>query len=155
VAWPALMAHASRPGVGFAGDGSGAVIFPSFMPAPDGLMTFAKALELVATAGRPLFEVVDRLPPRFVVHRLVPTPWRSKGAVMRWLASWARAEKPDARIVLVDGVKVIEGDRWALVIPHPDEPSCRIWVEGPSLTDAEEAASAYAKLVETAAADDE
>jgi mannose-1-phosphate guanylyltransferase/phosphomannomutase len=118
-------------------------------------MTFAKALELVATAGRPLFEVVDELPPRFVVHREVATPWRSKGAVMRWLASWARAERPDAHIVLVDGVKVIEGDRWALVIPHPDEPSSRIWVEGPSLTDAEEEASAYAKLVETAVAADE
>jgi mannose-1-phosphate guanylyltransferase / phosphomannomutase len=155
IAWPALMAHASRPGIGFAGDGGGAVIFPSFMPAPDGLMTFAKALELVATAGRPLFEVVDELPPRFVVTREVPTPWRSKGAVMRWLASWARTEKPQARVVLVDGVKVIEGDRWALVIPHPDEPSCRIWVEGRSFEDAEAVSSVYASLVEKAVGEDE
>jgi mannose-1-phosphate guanylyltransferase / phosphomannomutase len=152
---PALMAHASRPGIGFAGDGGGAVIFPSFMPAPDGLMTFAKALELVATAGRPLFEVVDELPPRFVVGRDVPTPWRSKGAVMRWLASWARTEKPHARVVLVDGVKMIEGDRWALVIPHPDEPSCRIWVEGRSFEDAEAMSSFYAGVVEKAVGEDE
>jgi mannose-1-phosphate guanylyltransferase/phosphomannomutase len=52
------------------------------------------------------------------------------------------------RLVLLDGVKVVENDRWALVIPAPDEPLSRIWAEGPSLADAEALADRYARIVE-------
>ena len=50
--------------------------------------------------------------------------------------------------MLLDGVKMVENDRWALVIPAPDEPLCRIWAEGPTLVEAEELADRYARIVE-------
>ena len=35
-------------------------------------------------------------------------------------------------LVLVDGVKVIEDDGWALVVPDPEEPLTHVWAEAPS-----------------------
>jgi mannose-1-phosphate guanylyltransferase/phosphomannomutase len=150
-AWSALMSRASRPEVGFAGNSDGALIFPQFMPAPDALMTFCKTLELVATAGCSLGELVDKLPPVHIARREVRTPWQLKGAVMRRIASLA----VPGRLMLLDGVKVIQDDRWVLVIPHPDEPLCRVWSEAPTLAEAEEAsermAARIAAIVEDAA----
>ncbi|HWC14012.1 MAG TPA: sugar phosphate nucleotidyltransferase [Actinomycetota bacterium] len=141
---PSLMARAQRPDVSFAGNAEGVLIFPRFMPAPDGLMTFCKALELVAAADRPLSDIVDGLPPVHLVTRDVRTPWDLKGAVMRHVASVAGAGK----LVLLDGVKIVENDRWSLVIPAPDEPRCRIWAEAPSVPEAEELAEQVAMIVE-------
>jgi mannose-1-phosphate guanylyltransferase/phosphomannomutase len=142
-----LMSHASMPAVDFAGSPEGLVIFPSFIPAPDGLMTFGKALELIAVAGRPLSEVIDALPETHVVRRDVPTPWDLRGAVMRHVAS---VEVPGS-LVLLDGVKVVEATAWALVIPVPDEPVCRVWAEGPTRAESEAVADRYAAIVEEAA----
>lgn len=153
VAWTptaitSLMAHAADPGTGFAGNAEGVLIFPSFMPAPDGLMTFCKALELIAVSRRRLSEVIDDLPETHVVVRDVPTPWERKGAVMRHVGAAAAA----GAVVLLDGVKAIEGDRWALVIPYADEPLCRVWAEGPTAAEARAMADRYATLAAEAAA---
>ena len=141
---PSLMARAQRSDVTFAGNSDGVLIFPEFMPAPDGLMTFCKALELLATSTKPLARIVDELPPVNLVTRDVRTPWDLKGAVMRQVASTAAPGK----LVLLDGVKVVENDRWALVIPAPDEPLCRIWAEAPTMAEAEALADRYAGVVE-------
>jgi len=148
---PALMARAHRPDVGFAGNAEGALIFPALMPAPDAIMTFCKGLEMLATAGRPLSEIVDDLPEVHVVRRDVPTPWDRKGAVMRHVASVAAPGK----LVLLDGVKVVENDRWALIVPLPDEPACRVWAEAPTIADAETLVDRWADVVgDVAAASD-
>ncbi|MFN2586558.1 MAG: sugar phosphate nucleotidyltransferase [Actinomycetota bacterium] len=141
-----LMAHAAQPGVVFVGDCNGALMWPALMPAPDGLMAFCKVLELMATSARPLAEVVDGLPDTTVVTVDVDTPWDLKGAVMRHVASQA-SRRAGARLVLLDGVKVIEDDGWALVIPYPDEPLCRVWAEAPTRAEAEALAGRYAALV--------
>jgi mannose-1-phosphate guanylyltransferase/phosphomannomutase len=149
VALPALMSRASRPSVGFAGNEVGELIFPRFLQAPDGLMTFAKTLELLGHQRRPLSDIIDSLPTPHIATRDVRTPWQHKGAVMRHIASSAGvgAERK-TNLVLIDGVKVVESPtRWALVIPYPDEPMCRVWAEGDSASDAEEIADRYAAAV--------
>ncbi len=140
---PALMARAAAPDVGFAGNDEGLLLFPAHMPAPDALMTFGKALEVVAQAKRPLSALLDELPSTHVARRDVRAPWERKGTVMREIASSAAP----GRLLLLDGVKVIEDDRWALVIPYPDEPLCRIWAEAPSVSEAEALADHYARRV--------
>jgi mannose-1-phosphate guanylyltransferase / phosphomannomutase len=139
----ALMGRAAHHDIGFAGDASGALLFSEFMPAPDALMTFCKTLELLAVSGRPLSEVAASLPHAHIAVRDVQTPWDLKGAVMRHVASSA----PPERLMLLDGVKVQEEDGWALVIPYPDEPLCRIWAEGSSEAAAEALADRYVALV--------
>ncbi|MFN2525975.1 MAG: sugar phosphate nucleotidyltransferase [Actinomycetota bacterium] len=140
---PALMARAARPEVGFAGNEAGELIFPEFMPAPDALMTFGKTLELLARSQKPLSEIVDSLPEPSVVRVDVSTPWQAKGAVMRRVASAAIPGK----LMLLDGIKVIQDDRWALVIPSADEALCHVWAEAPSVDEAYALADTYAALV--------
>ncbi|MFN2594159.1 MAG: sugar phosphate nucleotidyltransferase [Actinomycetota bacterium] len=143
---PALMARAGHSGIGFAGNSEGTLIWPAFMAAPDGLMTLGKVLELAAREGT-LSDVLDSLPEVHVAIRDVRTPWSSKGAVMRYVATTA----PPGQLTLLDGVKVMEAPgRWALVIPYSDEPLCRVWAEGSSDDDAAELADRYARLVEDA-----
>ena len=141
----ALMDRAGGRGVDFAGNAEGAFMFPAFMPAPDALMTMCKALEVLAVTKQPLSELVDELPDVHVAVRDVQTPWAQKGAVMRHLSSRARGQ-----VQLLDGVKVIEEDRWALVIPLPDDPACRVWAEAPSDAEAAALADRYAALVQEA-----
>jgi mannose-1-phosphate guanylyltransferase/phosphomannomutase len=47
--------------------------------------------------------------------------------------------------VLVDGVKILHDDGWALIIPDPDEPLTHIWAEGPSEGGARALAQEYAR----------
>jgi mannose-1-phosphate guanylyltransferase/phosphomannomutase len=148
---PALMARARRSEVGFAGSPEGALIFPEFLAAPDGLMTFGKTLELIATRRKPLAELVDALPEVHIAKARVRTPWALKGAVMRSVAS----SGVPGRLLLLDGVKVIQEDRWALVIPHPDEPLSLIWAEAPSAEESEALVRRFAALVEEVVAEAE
>jgi mannose-1-phosphate guanylyltransferase/phosphomannomutase len=152
IAPSSLMAWASRSGVGFAGDADGTLIFPGFMPAPDALMTFGKALELVAVRKEPLSSITNELPEVHIARREVRTPWERKGAVMRHVASAAAATGgARSEIVLLDGVKVVTDDGWTLVVPYPDEPMCGIWAEASDPATAEELADAMARVVAEAA----
>lgn len=148
---PALMARARRAEVGFAGSPDGALIFPDFLAAPDALMTFCKALELIATRGKPLSTLVDALPEVHVAKARVRTPWALKGAVMRSVAS----SGIPGRLLLLDGVKMIQDDRWALVIPHPEEPLSLVWAEASTKEESEELAARFTQLVEQVVADGE
>jgi mannose-1-phosphate guanylyltransferase/phosphomannomutase len=62
---------------------------------------------------------------------------------MRHVASSASSD----RLVLLDGVRVAEEEGWALVIPHTDEPLCRIWAEGRSEEALREILNRYEALV--------
>jgi len=139
----ALMDAATEPGVGFAGNQSGNFILPGFMPGFDAAATFVKVLDLLAKSGRRLSEVVEGLPRTNVVHEQVVTPWEQKGAVMRTLMEQSK----DREVVLVDGVKVVHDDGWALALPDPEEPVTHIWAEGTSGDGARRLAQEYARRI--------
>jgi mannose-1-phosphate guanylyltransferase/phosphomannomutase len=154
LALPALMERAADPAIDFAGTADGAFIWPDFMPAPDGLMTFAKALELVAHEERPLADVIADQPTIHVARRDVRTPWELKGTVMRRLAAEYGMPEHKVKLVLLDGVKIETDRSWILVVPFPDEPVCRIWAEAEDPAASEELVERYAALVEQVAAPD-
>ncbi|MEA3019278.1 MAG: mannose-phosphate guanylyltransferase / phosphomannomutase [Actinomycetota bacterium] len=131
VATSALMAAALEDDVRLAVSIDGGVIVPSFLPAFDAMATFAKLLELLARNGVRLSKIVAALPRTFVVHETVPTPWEQKGAVMRTLM-----EQADGELILIDGVKELYDDGWALVLPDPEEPVTHVWAEAGSDGDA-------------------
>jgi mannose-1-phosphate guanylyltransferase/phosphomannomutase len=140
---PALMAAAREPRVGFAGSQNGRFILPGFLPGFDAAATFVKVLDLLAHHGRRLSEVVTTLPRAHVVHETVVTPWDQKGAVMRTLMEQSK----DRDVELVDGVKVMHDDGWALALPDPEEPYTHIWAEGPSDGEANRLAQEYVRRI--------
>ncbi|HEX4081789.1 MAG TPA: sugar phosphate nucleotidyltransferase, partial [Acidimicrobiales bacterium] len=123
-----LMEVAASGDVAFAASQSGGFLWPDFLPAYDATATLVELVSMLGATGQSLSKLVRSLPPVHIAHETVMTPWEQKGMVMRTLV-----EQLDGRdLVLIDGVKVIEEDGWALVLPDPDEPLTHVWAEGPS-----------------------
>jgi len=140
----ALMEAAQKPDVIMAGDGTGNFIFPSFLPASDGMMAAAKLLEFLATHKVKLSQVVDNLPTFYIVQGKVDCPWEAKGVVMRRL----NEEYKDYRAEMIDGIKVTLSDyQWVLVLPDPDAPLFHIYAESNSANDAKELVEKYSRIV--------
>lgn len=139
----ALMEAADDPKVGFAANTEGGIILPGFMPAFDGAAGLLKMLDLLATRGASLSEVVAAAPTVHMVHEEVVTPWEQKGTVMRTLVEQTHGRDVD----LIDGVKVHHDVGWVLVLPDPEEPVTHIWAEGDSHADARTLAQEYGRRI--------
>jgi mannose-1-phosphate guanylyltransferase/phosphomannomutase len=140
---PALMDAATLSGVGFAGNQHGEFILPGFLPAFDGAAAFVKILDLLAHHGRKLSDIVADLPKVHLAHETVVTPWEQKGAVMRSLMELSKGRETE----LVDGVKVLHDDGWALTLPDPEEPITHVWAEAGSDADARRLAQEYVRRI--------
>ena len=53
----------------------------------------------------------------------------------------------DGDLVLVDGVKVVHDDGWALVLPDPEEPLSHVWAEAGTDGDARSLAQQYTRRI--------
>ena len=137
------MAAATESGVGFAASGDGGFILPGFLPAFDAGAALVKMLELLARADTTLSAVRESLPRSYQAHETVVTPWEQKGLVMRTLVELSK----DRRLELIDGVKVIHDDGWALALPDPEEPVTHIWAEGPNQAAADSLAREYVRRI--------
>ncbi|MPY94068.1 MAG: NTP transferase domain-containing protein [Acidimicrobiia bacterium] len=135
---PALNDAATLPGVGFAASLDGGFIIPGFLPAFDAAAALVKLMDLLAHHKVPLSEVVDELPRVHLVHETVVTPWDQKGTVMRTLV-----EHSPRPTVLVDGVKVLHDEGWALALPDPEEAVTHVYAEARSDADARRLAREY------------
>jgi mannose-1-phosphate guanylyltransferase/phosphomannomutase len=140
---PSLMETAAARGVEFAGTPDGGCAWPEFLPAYDAAVTLVKLLDLLAAVDRPLSRVVEGLPSTHVVHETIVTPWERKGTVMREIVERAGSRETE----LIDGVKVIEPDRWALVLPDPDEALTHVWAEAGSDVEARRTAQEYIERI--------
>ena len=140
---PALMDAATEDGVGFAASLDGGYILPGFLPAFDAAATFVKLLELLALTKTRLSDVVASLPTPHLAMESVVTPWEQKGSVMRGLVELTK----DRPLELVDGVKILHDDAWALALPDPEEPVTRVWAEAASDAAAKQLAQEYARRI--------
>jgi mannose-1-phosphate guanylyltransferase/phosphomannomutase len=127
----------------FAASQDAGYIFPRFLPAYDATASFVNVLELLARTGMRLSKVIDGLDRVHVVHETVVTPWEQKGTVMRTLVERIK----DREVVMVDGIKVLYDDGWALVLPDPEEPITHVWAEGASDGEARGLAQEYARRI--------
>ncbi|MEZ5169688.1 MAG: mannose-1-phosphate guanyltransferase [Acidimicrobiia bacterium] len=143
LAQSAVTALADRGNIDLAVAPDGGFIWPEFLPASDATATLAKLLDLLRAAGCRLSDVVNGLPAVHVVRDEVPTPWESKGAVMRAMIERTK----DREVQLVDGVKVFHDDAWALVLPDPEEPLTHVWAEATSEQEAQQLAQEYARRI--------
>jgi mannose-1-phosphate guanylyltransferase/phosphomannomutase len=71
------------------------------------------------------------------------TPWEQKGLVMRTIVERTKEREH----LLVDGVKVLHDDGWALVVPDPEEPITHVWAEAKSDAEARMRAQEYARRI--------
>ena len=140
-----LMDVAATDGIALAASQDGGFIFPEFLPAFDATATFVHVLEMLARSGRRLSQIVAELPTLHTAHETVDTPWEDKGVLMRRLVE----DVKDEEVLLVDGVKVLRDNGWALVLPDPEEAVTHVWAESDSDGEARRLVSEYAERVRT------
>ncbi|HEX5266195.1 MAG TPA: sugar phosphate nucleotidyltransferase [Acidimicrobiales bacterium] len=138
-----LMDVAAEGGHSFAATQDGGFIFPGFLPAFDSVAALANLLAMLAVTGLRLSKLVAGVPRFHLAHETVVTPWEQKGLVMRMLVENSK----DHELVLVDGVKVLHDDGWALVLPDPEDPVTHVWAEADSTRDATTRAQEYARRI--------
>lgn len=111
----------------------------------DPLLGIARMLEWFARERLSDDDLKVRLPAAHVTVRSVPCPWEAKGRVMRWLLE----AHHDSGVEMVDGLRIpLEGERWVLILPDPDEPLYHVHAEGTAADDAERIAARYVAWVE-------
>jgi mannose-1-phosphate guanylyltransferase/phosphomannomutase len=140
-----LLQAAASGGVSFASDRRGGYVFPAFLPAFDGAAALARLVSLLEDSPRSLAEIVEETPAMPIVEGEVATPMEQKGLVMRTLMEQLTDE--GAELVLVDGIKVVSDDGWALVVPDPSDPVTHVWAEGADLISSEALVATYAERI--------
>jgi len=109
----------------------------------DAFSALAKILDYMARHQILLSDLIAEIPSFYTDKREVPVPWETKGRVIRRLIQ----EPPGGRLELLDGVKVFHQDGWALVLPDPDKPVCRVFSEGSTMEIAESLTDMYIKKI--------
>lgn len=135
----------ARSGAAFGGEENGHYYWPRHQNAPDGPMSSAKLLELLARTREPLSEMVDKIPKYHLVKIRVPLPPTVKDAVLRQVAVTLSSEA--TRIETIDGVKAFYEEGWVLIRPSGTEPICRIFAESRDPAHAESLSNRGKRLV--------
>ncbi|MDA3935662.1 MAG: sugar phosphate nucleotidyltransferase [Actinomycetota bacterium] len=132
--------------VGFAGSGTGGYIFPSFLSSYDGVMAMTMIARMIDTLDVDLDSVVDSLPRFFKCVEDVFCPIERKGAVMRAITEATQDMNPN----LTEGVRVLDGDGWVLVLPHMSEPLVTVTAEGADESSMREISERWMTIVKNA-----
>jgi mannose-1-phosphate guanylyltransferase/phosphomannomutase len=139
-----LTAAAAADDVILAADGRGGFIVPEFSRTVDGIAAFTRILGLVARARLTLSQIDARIPRAHLLRRSVPTPWATKGGVMRAVVEVAG----DRPVDTTDGVRIADDSGWVLVLPDPAEPVTHLWAEGTDEDAAQALLNEWAGVVE-------
>ena len=92
----------------------------------DALAGLVKIIEYFCTYDTSLEETIQEIPGFYISKKSISCPWELKGKVMRSLIT----EKQTDKVELLDGVRFITKNGWALVLPDADMPLFRIYSEG-------------------------
>lgn len=109
----------------------------------DALAGLVKILEFFCVKDTTLSETLKEIPDFYVSKKKIFCPWELKGRVMRNLIT----EKNGEKVELLDGVKFILENGWALILPDADLPLCRIYSEGETPNVAETISEKYLEKI--------
>lgn len=131
-------------GLIFAGDGRGGFIVPESGPNVDGLAAFVRLIGLVARTKLTLSAIDERIPQAHMAKAAVPTPWASRGTVMRTLVETAGSRVVDT----TEGIGIEEPDgSWVLAVPDQTEAVVRLWTEGSSQEQADDLLAHWSAVI--------
>ncbi len=141
-----LVAKALQESEGIFGcEENGGMIFPDFVWGRDGAIAAAWILDIMATTGKPLKEILAELPTYYQVKKKVFVDPGKKEKIIRKIDA-VTATYPD-RITL-DGYKVVfHDDSWILVRPSGTEPLFRVFSESRNQSQAEQLVEEYLEII--------
>lgn len=92
----------------------------------DALAGLVKIIEFLCANNTTLADTIKEIPDFYLSKKKIFCPWELKGRVMRTLITGKNGEK----VELLDGVKFVLENGWALVLPDADMPMFRVFSEG-------------------------
>ena len=117
-----------KRGCTIGGEGNGGVIFPAVSTVRDGLTGMALILELMATTGAKLMQLVSQWRQYPMIKEKIPCQNRDPSKLIDMLADQFKYETKDEQ----DGLKIIRENGWVHVRPSNTEPIVRIIAEAKS-----------------------
>jgi phosphomannomutase / phosphoglucomutase len=114
----------------FGGEENGHCYWPEHQNSPDGPMTSAVMLELLAHEGRTLSELVAEIPAYHLRKQNLRIESELKAPVMDRALQVLRGTAD--RIDTTDGVKAYFPEGWLLISPSVNEPTIEVFAEGNS-----------------------
>jgi len=132
-----------RKGV-LGGEGNGGIIIPDVHPCRDALVGMGVVLELMATTGMPLSQLVANLP-RYAMYKMKIAC--SPSGALRALGELKQryAERP---VSTVDGLTISWDESWTNVRPSNTEPIIRVVAEARTRDEAQQLAARIASEIE-------
>lgn len=109
----------------------------------DAIAGLIKIIEFVCKNKVSLAETLKQIPDFHLSKKKIFCPWESKGKVMRTLIT----EKTNAERELLDGVKFVTANSWALVLPDADTPYCKVYAESNTARAAEQLCDKYIEKI--------
>ncbi len=123
------------------GEESGGISFKGHIPEGDGVLMGLLIVEMVAAAGKPLYDLVEDLlddvgPAHYQRSDLRLKRPVAKAEMTEYLTKQAPAKIGEQKVVEIstsDGVKyILADDSWLLIRPSGTEPVLRVYAEGRS-----------------------
>lgn len=127
----------------FGGEGNGGPIDPSVGYVRDSFVGMARILELLATSGQTVSEIVAEMPAVAMVKDKIELAASELPGLQRRLET----QLSSAKVNRLDGLKLEWPDRWLLVRGSNTEPIVRFIAEAPSDNEARELCEQARKLV--------
>jgi len=94
----------------------------------DPMIVFLLILEYAALEGIPLAELRRQIPETNLHSIQIPCTIDEKAAIMRYLSSLP--EKKGTTVEMIDGIRIVREDAWALVLPDAIQPYIHLYGEG-------------------------
>lgn len=133
-----------REGSSIGGEGNGGVIDPRIVPGRDSLVGMAYVLQLMASTGKSISELVASLPR----YEIVKTKFECRREdAERAVAAVVKAFSTE-KVDLQDGIRIDWADSWVHARPSNTEPIMRIIAEAPDRKTADEKIAAVQKVVD-------
>jgi phosphomannomutase/phosphoglucomutase len=107
----------------FGGEGNGGLIFPDHQFCRDGGMTAAMMVAILASRGQKLSILLAQLPKRHIIKEKISADW-GKAILGALKSSYSHG-----MIDETDGIKIFQGNSWALVRASGTEPLIRIIID--------------------------
>jgi phosphomannomutase len=128
------------------GEGNGGVIDPRIVPGRDSLVGIAYTLQLMASTGKSLSQLVNEIPR----YDIVKTKFECRREDAERAVTALKKEFADEKIDTQDGIRIDWPNGWVHARPSNTEPIMRIIAEAPDRATAEQRIASVQKIVDAA-----
>jgi len=105
----------------------------------DGFYSVVSLIQFLAEEQMSLQSIINQLPQFHMKTEMVPCPVRAKGRVMRQLMEDIKGQQ----LELIDGIKVLTEEGWALIMPDAEKALFKIVAQGNTPSKVEELVNLY------------